>query len=504
MNFSELSKLFNSPLVGDLVGDSAQITSICFDSRKLEAGCVFVAVRGGRSDGHEFLKEASDKNAGALIVEDRARVPSEFRGLVIVVRNSRQALNELASAFYGEPAKKLRCVGVTGTNGKTTTTHIVEAILNKNGWPTGVIGTNDHHLVVGDKTHLWKTEMTTPDPVSFQARLAEFVSLGAKALAMEVSSHALHQSRVDEVPFDVALFSHLTRDHLDYHHDMEDYFQAKRKLFVELLANSPKPEPTAIVNGDDEYGRRIAVDLRGKPVRVWTFGKPGADLAFRVLEQGFGGTRFEIKGPTGVHEFRVNMPGLHNVYNATSAIGAGLALGITPSVCAAALAEFNGVKGRLESVPNSRGLHVFIDYAHTDDAIRTVLSYLDGIRRDEKIENRMITVFGCGGDRDKGKRPLMMKAAAAHSDFVVLTSDNPRTEDPEAILKDAAAGADTATVGKTLFLEVDRKRGIAKALELAREGDVVVIAGKGHEDYQIIGTTKFPFSDAETVRELLK
>ncbi len=496
MNLPELLSNFNISRKGTL--ESRPVSAICFDSRKLQADCVFVAVRGGKADGHQYLADAAIKGASAVVVEDESKVPANFRGTVVRVANTREALNQLASRFFGEPSRKLFCVGVTGTNGKTTTSHVVEAILNYRGWPTGVIGTIDHHL----GQQVWKTEMTTPDPISFQERLADFVRLGAKALAMEVSSHALHQSRVDEVPFDVALFTNLTRDHLDYHRDMEDYFEAKRKLFVELLARSEKPARTAIINGDDEYGRRL---LGTKNVTTWTYGSGDrSDLAFTVLEQGFGGTRFRLRTPAGEGEFHVRMPGLHNVYNASAAIGSGLASGADLKTCASALAGFGGVKGRLESVENKQGLHVFVDYAHSDDAIRTILHYLDGIRREAKLNNRIITVFGCGGDRDKGKRPLMMKAAIERSDLVVLTSDNPRTEDPAQILKDAAVGADPSLLGRRVFQEIERKKGIAKAIELAQPGDVIVIAGKGHEDYQIIGTTRHPFSDVEVVREILK
>lgn len=475
---------------------------LCFDSRKLKPGCIFIAVRGGTVDGHKFLAEAAAKKAAVVVVEDTVRIPDDFQGAVVQVANTREALNQLASRAAGEPSKQLFCVGVTGTNGKTTTSHVVEAILNGRGWATGVIGTIDHHLLAGGQLHEWKTEMTTPDPLSFQQRLADFVSLGAKALAMEVSSHALHQSRVDEVPFDVALFTNLTRDHLDYHQDMDQYFNAKKKLFSGLLARSEKSSKTAIVNGDDEYGRRL-LDTPG--VTTWTYGATDrADLSFQSLDAGFGGTRFRLRTPAGEKEFLVRMPGLHNVYNAAAAIGAGIAAGASLETCAQALSSFSGVRGRLESVPNDKGLHVFVDYAHTDDAIRTILHYLGAIRREAKLKNKIITVFGCGGDRDKGKRPLMMKAAAAGSDLVVLTSDNPRTENPDVILRDAATGADASEIGRTIFQEVDRKKGIAKALELASPGDVIVIAGKGHEDYQIIGTTRYSFSDVEVVKEILK
>lgn len=478
----------------DSIPSSAKIV---FDSRKIEPGCVFVAIRGGKADGHDFLADAEAKNAAAVVVEDVAKVPATFKGSVAVVADAREALNRLAARHFGEPAKSLFCVGVTGTNGKTTTTYMVESVFEKGGVPAGVIGTINHHF----RDHVWKTEMTTPDPLAFQERLSQFKQLGAKAVALEVTSHALRQARVDEVPFDVAVFTNLTRDHLDYHKDMEDYFDAKTKLFRDLLPRSSKPQKTAVINGDDEYGRRLVHETRG--ARIWKYGRgPDNELRFAVLESGFGGTKFRLKTPMGSKEFHLRLVGEHMVANACGAVGAGLAAGIPLVVCREALNELNGVSGRLESVPNSKGIHVFVDYAHTDDALGTVLFHLNGIRKTAGTRNQIITVFGCGGDRDRGKRPLMMKAALERSDLVVLTSDNPRTEDPERILDDAEAAA-PASEKSRIYREVDRKQGIAKALSLARPGDVVLIAGKGHEDYQIIGTTRYPFSDFAVVKEIL-
>ncbi len=475
-----------------------KVVSLCFDSRQVEKGSVFFAIRGDKSDGHQYLKAAVDAGAAGLVVESPAHIPEGFKGATVVVENSRKALNQLAAFFFDEPAKKLFCIGVTGTNGKTTTTYMTEAIFNHAAKYAGVIGTINHHY----RSQIWPTEMTTPDPVAFQARLAEFVSLGAKAVALEVSSHALSQSRVDEVPFDVAIFTNLSRDHLDYHRDMDDYFDAKHKLFKTLLSASNKPHPTAVLNAEDRSAAKIELDPR---VRRWTYGaSESATLRYAILEQGFEGTRFTLTTPFGAREFKIPMVGLHNVSNACGAVGAALAADIALEVCAEALANLRGVSGRLEAVPNSKGVHVFVDYAHTDDALTTVLHYLNDIRHASSITNQLITVFGCGGDRDQGKRPLMAKAALEKSDFVVLTSDNPRTEDPEKILDDAMAGVPQAQLGANLFREVDRRKGIAKALSLAKKGDVVLIAGKGHEDYQIIGTTKSAFSDIEVVKDLLR
>ncbi len=487
---------FSTP--NDGLSSHEQVTSLCFDSRKLEQGCVFFAIKGTKFDGHSFLQAAVDHGAVGLVIEEMAHVPNLFKGCVAVVPSARKALNELAAVFQGEPAKKLFCIGVTGTNGKTTTTYMIDAIFNHAGKYAGVVGTINHHY----RSQVWPTEMTTPDPVAFQKRLAQFVWLGASAVALEVSSHALRQMRVDDVPFDVAIFTNLTRDHLDYHRDMEDYFDAKHKLFRDLLSSSSKAQPTAILNDEDPYSAQIAT---GPRVTRWTYGsRETATLRYTIRDQGFQGTRFTLRTPMGTQNFEIHMVGLHMVANACGAIGAALAAGIDLKSCAEALALLSGVSGRLEPVANSKGIHIFVDYAHTDDALATVLHYLNDIRRRSSKASRLITVFGCGGDRDRGKRPLMARIAVRDSDVVVLTSDNPRTENPEQILDDALAGVPDAQLGSTLFREVDRRKGIAKALELAQKGDVVLIAGKGHEDYQILGAQKIHFSDVEVVREILK
>jgi UDP-N-acetylmuramoyl-L-alanyl-D-glutamate--2,6-diaminopimelate ligase len=478
------------------MGDAAfkEVSNVCFDSRKLEAGCVFVAIRGLKADGHDFVAQAAKQGAIALVVEDKNSIPNDFPGAIIVTDDTRTTLNRLAAKFYGEPSHRLFCVGVTGTNGKTTTTHMIEAILNEFGWPTGVIGTINHHL----GQQVWQSEMTTPDPMSFQRRLHEFETMGARAVAMEVSSHALSQARVDEVPFDVAVFTNLTRDHLDYHKNMEDYFQAKARLFQVLLQQSSKPARFAIINKDDEFGRRLSAD----GATIWTFGSNEADFVYKILEMNFNGTRFLLNTPQGEAHIHLPMVGSHNVENASAALAVGLAAGAHVDTCVAALEKFKGVSGRLESVPNNKGVHVFIDYAHTDAAIAGILKNLNNVRSSSQTQNRIITVFGCGGDRDRGKRPLMMKAALDGSDLVILTSDNPRTEDPKVILEDALAGASSDQIKNKVKVEVDRKKALALALQEAKSGDVVLVAGKGHETYQQIGKQKFPFSDFEVVSEL--
>ncbi len=492
------------------------VSELFFDSRKVQTHSIYIAIRGDKSDGHDFLENVVRLGADVLVLEDIARVPSSFGGLIYQVQNTREALARLAAKLYAEPSQKLFVVGVTGTNGKTTTTYLIEALLNSVDVPTGVIGTINHHL----KDRSWPSEMTTPDPVSFQSRLREFKDLGARAVALEVSSHALAQHRVDSVDFDVAIFTNLTRDHLDYHGSMENYFQAKVRLFRELLVHSRKNKKVSIINGDDPSAREL---IHGTPASttsepgtsevraalsetsmVWRYGMAsGFELKFTPLEMGFGGTRFLLETPHGSREFKVSMPGLHNVYNAVAAIGCALVAGATLDAIAEALAQFSGVPGRLQSVPNARGIFAFVDYAHTDDAIRTVLKNLNAIRASAKLKNRIITVFGCGGDRDRGKRPLMMKAALDGSDHVILTSDNPRTEDPIQILRDVAVDLDSSLSGVKVFEIVDRRSAMMKAVSLAQPHDVILIAGKGHENYQIIGTTKQPFSDFDIMKELL-
>jgi UDP-N-acetylmuramoyl-L-alanyl-D-glutamate--2,6-diaminopimelate ligase len=499
MKLSELfADLFEVNQAASSVLLEREVTAICIDSRKLVAGGVFVALRGTKSDGHRYLTQAAAAGVLALVVEDDADVPRDFRGVVVVVADSRKALSQLAARFNGQPSIKMRMIGVTGTNGKTTTTHMIEAILEFAGMPTGVIGTIDHHL----RSKVWSTDLTTPDAVAFHSRLKEMSDLGAKAVALEVSSHALQQGRVDEVAFDIAIFTNLSRDHLDYHGDMEQYFKAKALLFHSLLPRSPKSDRFMIVNIDDNHGRALHPS---KSITCWRYGRhPDAEFCFDVIDQGFGGTRFRLQTPQGAREIRLQMPGVHNVYNACGAIAAALAVGISFDACVRALESFSGVKGRLESVANKNGIYVFIDYAHTDGALEAVLQHLRAIRASAGLENKIITLFGCGGDRDKGKRPLMTQAALRGSDFVVLTSDNPRTEDPQQIMNDALQGIDPALALGKLFKEIDRRAGIARALKMAQPGDVVLIAGKGHEDYQEIGAVRQPFSDFAVARTILE
>lgn len=495
MKLAQLLSIFPQLKWGDMANED--VVEVTQDSRVVKQGSVFVAIRGTSGDGHTHVAAAAKRGAIALIVEDPSVIPADYHGAVVKTSSTRQALDALAQRFFGEPAKDLFCVGVTGTNGKTTITYMVEAIFKKFGWPTGVLGTIDHHL--GDKT--WPSALTTPDPLTLQSRLREFVTLGAQAAAFEVSSHALMQHRADSLPFAVGIFTNFTRDHLDYHQTMENYFAAKERLFTELLGRNPNTN-VAVLNADDPWIRNVRVR---EGVTTWWYGQNNErapEFAFRPLKQDLSGTLFHLATPRGNAEIHLPCTGLHNVYNAVAAAAAALAAGVSLATVQQALSEFRGAPGRLERVENRRGLNIFVDYAHTDDALATVLKALSDVRAQSASKGKIITVFGCGGDRDKGKRPLMARAAAEYSDALVITSDNPRTEDPLKIIHDVQAGVPT-NWDRPLTIEPDRRRALSLSLQMAAEGDVILVAGKGHEDYQIIGDKKLSFSDKLVITDLL-
>lgn len=495
MKLNHLFSIIHGVSKENLAQDT-ELTGLFNDARKVIPGSVFVAVPGVKVDGHTFIPDAIAKGAIALVVEDRSFIPKSFSGCVVQVLNTREILDLLASRFYLDPGQELFCVGVTGTNGKTSITYMVESILNEGSIPTGVIGTVNHHL--GNK--VWPSDMTTPDPIFLQKRLREFRTEGALAVALEVSSHALDQNRVHSVPFNTVIFSNLTRDHLDYHKTMDDYFGAKQKLFTDLLWKTEKRPCFAIVNTNDKYGRRLKV---ADPATLWTYGEKDSDIRHEILSMDFTLTRFKVETPRGDGEVSLPMSGLHNVMNALAALGAGLSAGLPLEVCIAALNKFTGVPGRLQSVVNDKQLAVFVDYAHSPDALENVLTALTKVRTDIKSTGRIWTVFGCGGDRDKGKRPLMAQMALRFSDHVVVTSDNPRTENPEQIVADIMAGVSGANKSQISAI-VDRKEAIHSVIQKAQPGDIVLIAGKGHEDYQVIGEVKYPFSDVAVAEAALK
>ena len=471
--------------------NDAEINAVTADSRRVAPGTVFVAIRGSAGDGHHHVTDALRRGAAAVVVEtlgDGRAAES------VLVPDTRVALDRLAAAFFSEPARDLRLVGITGTNGKTTVAYMIEAVLNRAGCLTGVMGTIDHHL--GSRT--WPTALTTPDPVTLHGRLREFNDAGARAAAFEISSHALVQMRADSLPLDVGVFTNLTRDHLDYHGDLESYFRAKELLFTRLLGR--RPGGTAVLNGDDP---RVRQTRTADGVRRWYFGEGDFDFGITIVDETLAGTRFELKCARGTVLVNLPCPGRHNVYNAAAALASGCALDLPLAAGVGALEEFRGAPGRMESVANARGLFIFVDYAHTDDALRAVCASLARLRDHRHRGARVIVVFGCGGDRDRGKRPLMARAAVDHADVVIVTSDNPRTEDPEAIMDQVCAGIPVDWPGE-VHREVDRRLALRRALQCAVEGDVILVAGKGHESDQIIGETKYPFSDRGVLAELLK
>lgn len=471
-----------------------EVTGLFFDARQVKLDSVFVAIKGHERDGHDFIPQALQNGAIALVVENKSKVPSDCKAVVFEVPSGRHMLDLLASRFYRSPSQELVCLGVTGTNGKTSITYILEHILNHNKKLTGVMGTVNHRV----GSQVWDTQNTTPDAVTMQMRLRQFIEAGAVCAAMEVTSHALDQKRVESVHFNTVIFTNLTLDHLDYHKTMESYFETKEKLFTDMMASSIKVPKFAIVNIDDPYGRKLKV---ADDVLCWTYGQRESDFQFKILKMNFVETKFELKTPIETLTVTLPLSGEHTIYNVIASCAAAITCGVSLSESFQALQTFYGVPGRLQKVESSSYKIAFVDYAHTPDALENVLKSLREVRKNSNLKNKIITVFGCGGDRDKSKRPVMGKIAAELSDFIFITSDNPRTEVPEAILKDIEAGLPE---GYRFFtIEVDREKAIEQAIKKAQDGDVVLIAGKGHEDYQIIGTEKKFFSDFVVAKRYL-
>jgi UDP-N-acetylmuramoyl-L-alanyl-D-glutamate--2,6-diaminopimelate ligase len=474
------------------------ITGLYHDSRKVTAGGAFFALRGATTDGHRFIDDALGRGARAVFMEEERSLPPGAVG--IVVDDARQAMGKVAAAFYGHPTAGMPVVGVTGTNGKTTVTYLLESILRAAGKNPAVLGTINYRF--GDRQI--PAPHTTPESVDLFQFFSEFRRLGATSVVMEVSSHALDQQRVEEVPFDVGIFTNLTPEHLDFHGDMENYFSSKRRFFTELLAATGG---SAVINIDDPYGERLAAELP----RALTCG--GAERALihpRQMTVSLAGIEGVVDTPAGPFPLRSRLLGNFNLQNLLCAAGAGLALNIPPEVVAEGLARAPQVPGRLERIENDREALILVDYAHTGDALEKVLTTLRDL-----APRRLIAVFGCGGDRDRSKRPVMGEVGARLSDLAILTSDNPRTEDPLAILEEVRAGAlrvcpsewSTAEASsredKGFTVIPDREEAIALAVAVLRPGDLLLVAGKGHEDYQIIGRERLPFDDREQLRRAL-
>lgn len=492
-----LSQLVKTVTVIAMAGDDdPEITGLYYDSRKVQPGGLFFALKGVASDGFAFVEAAVKAGAVAVVIEDD-RTPA---GVAWVrVADGRLAMSRLAAAFYASPASGLPVVGITGTNGKTTTTYLLESILEKGGLPAAVLGTVNYRF--GNLSI--PAPNTTPESVDLQGTLRKLVDAGAKGIVMEVSSHALQQRRVDGCSFDVGVFTNLTRDHLDYHLDMESYLQSKSRLFSELLVpDAQKPMRHAVINTDDEYGRRIA---QAAACPVVTYGmESGADIRAENVEFSVSGISCTLITPGGNIALQSKLAGRFNLYNVMAAAGAGIALGLPLNSIKEGLEHHGQVPGRLERVENPLGITVLVDYAHTGDALENVLRTMTELKK-----GRIITVFGCGGDRDKGKRPIMGAIAGRYSDLSIITSDNPRTEDPAGILAQVREGiaslgiheytaSEAATFEAKGFVTIEQRQdAIRLAVKAARPGDIVLLAGKGHEDYQIIGKEKFHFDDRE-------
>jgi UDP-N-acetylmuramoyl-L-alanyl-D-glutamate--2,6-diaminopimelate ligase len=491
---SDYARLVPERLLGELGRGLDRVTA---DSREVGSGTIFVAVKGGTQDGHRHIAQACEAGAALVVGEEpESAHATSLRGKPYVqVPDSRLALACLAAYLAGNPSHALTVVGVTGTSGKTTTTYLIESVLRAAGHRVGVIGTVNFRI--GER--ILPSTHTTPGAPELQSLLARMKREGCTAVVMEVSSHALKQRRAAYVAFDAVVFTNLTREHLDFHPDMEDYFRSKAILFKESLRYSilAGKRPFAAVSDDDEWGRRLLSELRDHPLpEIWfaSFGlSPQSDVSARNLRMDASG----IRGEAGGVKVGSQLFGRFNVQNILAAILAGQGLHINPISIADGIAALKNVPGRMERVPNTRGIHVFVDYAHKPDALEKVLKTLRELRK----SGRLITVFGCGGDRDRTKRPVMGKLAAELSDQVFVTSDNPRTEDPDQIIREIQAGIPASAAA---VIEPDRRKAITGALASAKPGDFVLIAGKGHEDYQLIGTQKTHFDDREVASEALR
>ncbi len=477
---------------------SVAISGLALDSRRVRPGDVFFARLGQHADGHRFVSEAIRRGAAAVVA---THADAAWQAVpVVVAADVPRCLARMAARFHGDPSRALTAVGVTGTNGKTTVTYVIEAIWRAAGIPAGVIGTIGYRHA--GTVH--PAPLTTPEAPDLQAEFAGMVGDGVQAVAVEVSSHALALGRVQGCHWDAAVFTNLSHDHLDFHHDLESYYRAKASLFLELLPASAKPDPVAVINVDDPYGRRLAREFHGRRV---TFGwDPAATVHPRDLDRTLDGIRGTLSVAGDTVRVESALVGDPHVDNLMAAAGVAHGLGVSHAAIAAGFRACTLVPGRVERIASGNGVAVFVDYAHTPDALERVLSTLRPL-----CGGRLVSVFGCGGDRDRAKRPMMGEVAGRLSDAVILTSDNPRTEDPVAILRDIEAGVARAGLAQAALaglcdghrgyaVESDRRRALAMALNVARPGDIVVVAGKGHEDYQIVGPERRSFDDRTEVR----
>src|SRR5712692_2209516 len=472
------------PLAAELA--RLELEDLEYDSRRVKSGTLFFAFPGARADGRGFA--AAAVKAGAVAVVSEMPPPEGFRGSWIQVEHGRHALALAARNFFHRPDERFSLTGITGTNGKTTTAYLLDSILHAAGKTTALIGTIEYHL--GDR--VLPAVNTTPESLDIYRLFAELEQMGGSFATMEVSSPALELGRVYGIHFHTPIFSNLAPDHLYFHHTMEDYFAAKQMLFTG--AGAPPP-PFAVINRDDEYGAGIKA---GPDTQVLWYGL-GKDAAVRArhISSSFDGLRFEVQAPGGRFTIQSPLIGRINVYNILAACCAGLSYGLPPETIAAGIAQCRAVPGRFERVDEGQPFVVVVDYAHTDDALRNVISMARSLE-----PKRVVTLFGCGGDRDRTKRPIMGQVAAELSDFVVLTSDNPRSEDPLDIMNDVLVGLRRKDT--PCLVEPDRPAAIRRAIEEARPGDILILAGKGHETYQVLKDRTIAFDDREVAREVLR
>ncbi len=502
----ELQRLLRGVEIKSIIGETKKdIEGIAYNSKNVEKDFLFTAIRGLEVDGHKFIYEAIKNGAEAIVLEELKEL---YGKTGILVSDSRKALSKISSNFYGDPSAKLKLIGVTGTNGKTTTTYLLESIFKKAGFETGVIGTINYRY--GEKIR--HSPNTTPESLDLQRILFEMLSEGISHVIMEVSSHGLDLDRVSDCHFDCAIFTNITQDHLDYHKTFQRYFESKRRLFYELLVKSNKNQKFAIINQDDPKGSEI---VKGINLPVISYGiNSNCDITAQNIVSSFKGLTFEVKTKKNHFTIKSRLAGIFNVYNILAAIATAIEMGLSEHVIKQGILSVEEVPGRFERVENQKGIRVIVDYAHTPDALERVLLSLREILTDEASQaGKIITVFGCGGDRDRTKRPLMGEISGRLSDLTILTSDNPRTEDPLVIIEEIEIGLKNLSLKKWSkddlllwrqergYIKIpDRREAIATAVKLAQPFiDTILIAGKGHEDYQIIGKKKFPFDDRKEV-----
>ena len=492
LNGITVSKMFYLKYGQFVVTQDLEINCIRYDSRKVQNGDIFVAIRGAEFDGHNFIKNAVSNGASVVVLEDDSILNDSFflhSGVMkIVVPNSRIALAKLSANYFNNPSERLSIFGVTGTNGKTTTTYLLKSILENTGKKTGLLGTIAYQI--GNQT-ITATH-TTPESFDLNELFSQMLKASCSAAVMEVSSHALAQHRVHAIKFTGAIFTNLTQDHLDYHITMEKYFEAKKSLFDSLPSSS-----FAVINIDDKWGQKICNSTKAN---ILTYGiHESADVRAKNIITSTDGIKFSLLAKGNEIIIESNLIGTFNVYNLLAACSVGIALDIPLHTLKEVILKTTAAPGRFEQINSPKGWKAIIDYAHTPDALEKALTAIhEMFSKNQK--GKIITVFGCGGNRDRGKRPKMAQIASTLSDVTIITSDNPRNEEPENIINEVIRGIKT---GNEFYSEVDRKKAIHLALDLARKNDVVLIAGKGHEDYQIIGNQKIHFNDREVVEEYI-